>query len=146
MRPLSQVLVGLLLAAAAQGRAMEPGTAAAWGGGAVGVLLSECFPLSPGAGGAWCSPWATQPHSSDFGAGLVGAGGTGPAGARHWGGSVSITGQGGMEAGRSRVAPDRLSLRYGGSACTGDACGRAGWCGCRGLWQLCVAPWRAQMP
>lgn len=38
MRPLLQVLVGLLLAAAARGRAMEPGTANGVGWGRKGAL------------------------------------------------------------------------------------------------------------
>lgn len=63
MRPLLQVVAGLLLAAAARGRAMEPGTAAGGetepGGGGSGVVLSEYF-LHPSWDAASC-PGHTAP-------------------------------------------------------------------------------------
>lgn len=77
MRPLLQVVAGLLLVAAARGRAMEPGTAAggeaAPGGGGSGVVLSEYFlhpswAATPGLG-CGCLPWARRPTALPAGQG-----------------------------------------------------------------------------
>lgn len=77
MRPLLQVVAGLLLAAAARGRAMEPGTAAGGeaepGGGGSGVVLSAYFFHLSWAGtlGLGCGslPWARRPNALPAGQG-----------------------------------------------------------------------------
>lgn len=135
MRPLLQVVAGLLLAAAARGRAMETGTTAGGeaepGGGGSGVVLSEYFlhpswAATPGLG-CGCLPWARSPNPLPRRAGLAGAGDTpqGPA-------FPSLTGAGWLQPGCPCAAGAWLA-RCTHVAETG--CESAVGCGCC-LWLL----------